>query len=141
MPDPSFHLDPRLASSSLPWRVVDDWLEVRVADDSRWPWLLLVPMVPDIVELNDLSADRRSGLFDHATHLADALRTVTGVSKTNIATIGNVVAQFHLHVVARAPDDPNWPAPIWGHGTPVPYEPQVARKFMAALDDARNDTL
>ncbi len=138
MPNTAFHLDPRLAASSLPWRVVDDWLDVRLADDSRWPWLLVVPMVPDVVELDDLSVKRRVSLFHCATQAAQTLRKVSGAPKTNIATIGNVVAQFHLHVVARAPNDPNWPAPVWGYGTPTPYEPQAARAFMAALDDAWN---
>ncbi len=139
MPDPAFHLDPRLAASSLSWRVIDGWLDVRVADDSRWPWLLLVPMMPDIVELDDMSAGRCVVLFECATRATQALRQVSGAPKTNVAAIGNVVAQFHLHIVARTPNDPNWPAPIWGFGTPTPYQLQAARAFMAALDDAWND--
>ena len=70
-----------------------------------------------------------------AANCSRTLRTMDErVTGTNVATLGNVVEQFHLHVVARHPGDPNWPGPIWGFGEPVPLGD--AEAFVAAFEEA-----
>lgn len=121
----SFRLDPRLEADSVP--VADlDLCQVRLQDDARWPWLVLVPRVAGAVELSDLTADQRAVLMEEIVLASDAVRTV-GASlgrlpeKINVAALGNVVAQLHVHVIGRRRDDPAGPAPVWGVGRADPY--------------------
>jgi diadenosine tetraphosphate (Ap4A) HIT family hydrolase len=122
---PDFALDPRIAAATLP--VGDLALSsVLLQNDSRFPWLVLVPRRPGLVELTDLDdADYRT--------LTDEIRLATRVmldlakpDKVNVAAIGNVVAQMHVHVVGRFRSDPAWPGPVWGFGTPAPYPHHAA---------------
>ena len=122
---PDFALDSRLAASTLP--VGDLALSsVLLQNDSRFPWLVLVPRRPGLVELTDLAdADYRT--------LADEIRLATRVmldlakpDKVNVAAIGNVVPQLHVHVVGRFRSDPAWPGPVWGFGTVTPYPAHAA---------------
>ena len=106
-----------------------------LADDARWPWLIVVPMVPKVVDIHDLSEAHLRILMKVASNCSRTLsamdRACTG---TNVATLGNVVDQFHLHVVARRPGDPNWPGPVWGFGEAVPRGDVDA--FVGAFEDA-----
>ena len=118
-------LDSRLEADTIP--VGDLALSsVLLLDDARFPWLVLVPRRAGIVELTDLS-DR-----DSAT-LMEEIRLATGVmldlakpDKVNVAAIGNVVAQLHVHVVGRFRSDPAWPGPVWGFGARSPYPDHAA---------------
>jgi diadenosine tetraphosphate (Ap4A) HIT family hydrolase len=65
-----------------------------------------------------------------------ALRTVAGPTKLNVAALGNIVRQLHVHVIARFEDDPAWPGPVWGRVPPVPYEPAIATALVARLVEA-----
>jgi diadenosine tetraphosphate (Ap4A) HIT family hydrolase len=104
---------------------------VLVMNDARYPWLLLVPRRDGIIELVDLDARDRARLIEEAHAAAAFLQSSERPDKINIATLGNVVRQFHLHVVARRLGDPAWPGPVWGHGAATPYEPEAARRFAA----------
>jgi diadenosine tetraphosphate (Ap4A) HIT family hydrolase len=116
----SFTLDPQLARDTLP--VCDLALStVRLMNDSRYPWLILVPRIAGVSEVIDLSSDHRHRLLDETTRVAEALRAICKPKKLNIAAIGNVVAQLHVHVIARFVDDAAWPRPVWGLGSAVPY--------------------
>lgn len=108
-----FTLDHRLEADT---RTVGDLalsrlLMMRAVDH---PWVILVPRRPGAVEILDLAAADRAALFDEITTVAEALRAETGAHKLNIAALGNVVSQLHVHVVARFRDDPAWPNPVWG---------------------------
>ena len=94
--------------------------QIRIIDDSRFFWLLLVPETADLRELHDLADARLIEVMRLATDLGRALQAVTGADKVNTAAIGNLVAQLHIHVVARHRDDPAWPQPVWGFGSAVP---------------------
>lgn len=124
MADPAFTLDERLANSShLILR--REGIQVRLADDARFPWLLLIPEQAEASELHDLDDPTRRIILDLASQLGAAMKDMFKADKINIAAIGNIVPQLHIHVVARRLDDDAWPAPIWGHGDPVPMKPEL----------------
>ena len=113
-----FALDQRLADSSYLIARIDG-IQVRLANDSRYVWLVLVPECEGARELHDLADDLRDQMMALATQLGGWMKPTFTADKINIAAIGNLVPQLHLHVVARRRDDAAWPAPIWGHGEPV----------------------
>lgn len=132
----SFTLDTRLATSTI--GVTSLWLsELRLMNDARFPWLLLIPRVSGAEEILDLAKADRGALCDEITTVAEALRSVTGCYKLNIAAIGNIVRQLHVHVVARFAEDAAWPGPVWGSGKPVAYSAEdrdrLVAKILAAL--------
>ena len=95
--------------------------DLRLINDSRWPWLILVPRVPKASEWLDLDGEQRQ-LLDAEMHAAGTLlRTHFPTDRINVAALGNVVPQLHIHIVSRRTDDPAWPGPVWGFGQPVPY--------------------
>ena len=116
----AFTLDPRLEADSLPLGRLS-LCEVRLMNDSRWPWLVLVPMLGGAVELHDLPHADAAAAFADTMRAGAALKTATGALKINTGALGNVVRQLHIHVVARSEGDPNWPGPVWGFGARVPY--------------------
>jgi diadenosine tetraphosphate (Ap4A) HIT family hydrolase len=116
----TFTLDHRLEADSLPLCRLS-LCQVRLMNDSRWPWLVLAPMREGAVELHDLPPADASAAFAETLRAGAALKSVTGALKINTAAIGNIVRQLHIHVVARNEGDPNWPAPVWGFGARVPY--------------------
>ena len=126
----SFVLDPRLERDSA-FAADLSLCQVRVFNDERWPWLLLIPRVPGAVELTDLTAKQRATLMEEVV-LADEAVLALGATfgrlpeKTNVATLGNVVAQLHIHVIGRRADDPAWPRPVWNEGQARPYGEELA---------------
>ncbi len=100
-----------------------DWplCHVRVQDDGRFFWLILIPRVEGAVEIDDLSADQRVALMDEVVRAGVVVRRLAEaagrpIDKLNVAALGNVTAQLHVHVVGRRRDDPLWPDPVWGRG-------------------------
>ena len=128
----AFALDERLAADSV--AVTDLSLcTVRLMDDARWPWLLLVPQRPGLRELIDLAGADRSLLCEEVDRAAHALHALFVPDKLNIAALGNVVEQLHVHVVARYREDAAWPLPVWGQGRRVAYEDGERARRQAAL--------
>ncbi len=127
----SFALDERLARDAL---VVGDMALSRVLlmKDARWPWLILVPRREGLVELTDIDAADRALLIEEAALAARFLRAHVKADKINIGALGNVVSQFHLHVVARFVGDPAWPGPVWGQGVATPYDEANAPALIEA---------
>ena len=119
----AFELDSRIAGSTHLIKSVDG-IQVRLVDDARDRGLLLVPEVAGASELHDLGTADQQRLITLATRLGEWLTRTTAAEKINTAIIGNVVAQLHLHVVARHAGDAVWPAPIWGLGEPQPRTSQ-----------------
>lgn len=108
--------------------VVCDWplCEVRLQDDARFPWLILIPRGTGLHELEDLSAAQRAALMDEVVRAGDLVRVLgeaagQPVQKLNVAALGNVTAQLHMHVIGRRHDDGLWPDPVWGRGVAQPY--------------------
>ena len=127
-----FTLDQRLTNSSHPVVCIDD-IQIRLADDSRYVWLLLVPEIDGAEELHDLSEDLRGQLLDLATQLGGWMKSAFTADKINIAALGNLVPQLHLHVVARRRGDAAWPGPMWGHGDPVPLTETERQRLINAV--------
>lgn len=130
--------DPRLTASSLPVCELE-LCHVRLQDDARWPWLVLIPRAAGVTEIEQLKAEDRFRLVEEAVRAGAAIRAVgqaTGlaVEKLNVGALGNVVPQLHVHVLGRRAGDPAWPGPVWGQGSAQPYAPDRAA---AAVDAAR----
>ncbi len=121
-----FALHPRLAADTVP---VGDLPLCRVLlmDDARFPWLILVPRRPGLREVHDLPAAERAVLIEEVAAASRALDADARPDKLNVGALGNVVAQLHIHVVARFAADPAWPGPVWGSGPAQPYGPGAAR--------------
>jgi len=127
-----FEIDPRLAETSYP---VGDWTlsHVRLVDDARWPWLLLIPRRKGAVELFDLPEHDRSVLIEEAARAARIVRDLIDADKTNVATLGNQVPQMHVHVIGRKIGDAAWPGPVWGVGEAVAHEPEALRQCIESV--------
>jgi diadenosine tetraphosphate (Ap4A) HIT family hydrolase len=132
MPDSDFQLHPQLAKDTIP---LGDLALSRILliNDSNFPWLLLVPRRRDVGEITDLGAVERSHLMTEITQVADALKAETNCDKLNIAALGNVVSQLHVHVIARFTSDPAWPRPVWGQLPPVSYGEREAAETVSRL--------
>jgi diadenosine tetraphosphate (Ap4A) HIT family hydrolase len=107
--------------------------QVLIATDANYPWLILVPRRAGICELIDLDAAARAQLMDEIAAVSTALRTVTACDKLNVAALGNMVSQLHVHVIARRKDDAAWPKPVWGVQPARAYAPDALDRFHAAL--------
>lgn len=124
-----FMLDARLEADTEPLQ----WLglcELRIMNDRRWPWLILVPQRTGIFELHDLTPLDQAMLTFETNMVAEALKRVTRCAKINTAALGNVVRQLHIHVVAREEGDAAWPGPVWGHGQREPYRSEALHELV-----------
>jgi diadenosine tetraphosphate (Ap4A) HIT family hydrolase len=106
---------------------------VLVIRDANYPWLLLAPRRPDAVEIIDLDEVEQAQLMTEVSRAARALKDVTKCDKLNIAALGNVVPQLHVHVIARRTGDAAWPRPVWGVVPPVPHDAGEVQNFISAL--------
>jgi diadenosine tetraphosphate (Ap4A) HIT family hydrolase len=128
----AFTLDPRLAADTL--AVCDLPLSsVRLMNDSRFPWIILVPRRAGASELIDLEPADRLRLWDEVANASRAIAGIANPKKLNVAAIGNIVAQLHVHIVARREDDAAWPKPVWGVGIAEPYDTAICYELIAAL--------
>jgi len=128
----AFELDPRLGADTQ--RVGDLPLSrVLLFDDARFPWLVLVPRLPGLRDLIDLAHDDQHRLLDEINRCAHVLHALDRPHKLNIAALGNVVAQLHVHVIARYTHDAAWPRPVWNVGERMPFDAPALRKRLAAL--------
>jgi diadenosine tetraphosphate (Ap4A) HIT family hydrolase len=108
---------------------------VRLMNDANYPWLVLVPRRRDAVEITDLSGIDQAQLMREVTQAVRALKSETACDKINVAAIGNVVAQLHVHVVARFRNDSAWPKPVWGLFPARPYQAAGSQKLIASLKE------
>lgn len=115
-----FELHPRLAADTL---IVGEFKlsQLLIHRDANYPWFILVPKRPDVMEIYHLSEEDRIQLMVESCMLAEALVDVFSPDKINIATLGNIVPQLHMHHVARYKTDGAWPNPIWGAQPTLDY--------------------
>lgn len=129
---PEFVLDPRLAADTLP--VADLMLStVRLMRDANYPWLLLVPRRNGLTEIVDLAPADRTQLMAEIVVVSEALRECVPCEKLNVAALGTLVRQLHVHLVARSSGDAAWPKPVWGAVPSRPYPPGEAEALVEAL--------
>ncbi|HCD16604.1 MAG TPA: diadenosine tetraphosphate hydrolase [Rhodobiaceae bacterium] len=121
MAEQVFTLDPHLAADSFEICALEN-VQVRLMDDARYWWLVLVPEIDGPMEWHHLDETARHYLFDVTTHAASVLENLARAEKINIAALGNMVRQLHVHVIARHEGDVAWPGPVWGVGDALPYD-------------------
>lgn len=121
MTDSDFAMHPRLEADSVylcRWTLC----QVRLINDARYPWLMLVPEQPNITEPFELTAGDQAQLWRESMALAGWMKGYFQADKMNVAALGNVVPQLHVHHVARLVNDSAWPGPVWGVGEAEPYD-------------------
>ncbi len=132
-----FAVDPAFTAGSV---FVTDWplCHVRLQDDARFPWLILIPRVAGAVELEDLSPGQRAAVTEDVVRAGTLVRVLGAASgrpvdKLNVAALGNVTAQLHVHIVGRRRDDPLWPDPVWGRPGAERHAPEALVAALARI--------
>jgi diadenosine tetraphosphate (Ap4A) HIT family hydrolase len=127
-----FVLDPRLeADTSVLGEL--GLCKVLLMDDARFPWIVLVPTRADLVEIIDLGSADLVRLIEEIATASGVLEAATSPNKLNVASLGNVVRQLHVHIIARFENDAAWPNPVWGKGEREPYAPVKRAEFAGKL--------
>jgi diadenosine tetraphosphate (Ap4A) HIT family hydrolase len=111
--------------------------EARLQLDARFPWIVLIPRLPDMVELEDLTEEQGAMLLSEIGAASEAVRRVGAalgrpVEKLNVGQLGNLTRQLHVHIVGRRTDDACWPGPVWGQGVAEAYNPEALERAKAA---------
>src|SRR5690606_12769680 len=127
-----FELDKRLHADTFSVAKLG-LCELRLMNDRRWPWLILVPRRSDLTEIHDMTPLDQTMLTFETGIAAQALKTVTQCQKINTGALGNIVRQLHLHVIARNEGDAGWPGPACGFGTREPYDEKDAHRLIADI--------
>ena len=135
VPDPKsagWTLDPQIERDAAP---IGDMPLCRVLlmSDANYPWLLLVPRRHHLTEIADLDEIEQAQLMSEIATASRALKAVTSCDKINVAALGNVVPQLHVHVIARSRGDAAWPKPVWGAAPARAYEEAARNKLLTAL--------
>jgi diadenosine tetraphosphate (Ap4A) HIT family hydrolase len=133
-----FVLDQRLLQDTVP---VGDFPLSRLllSNDSQYPWFILVPRRADISEVFQLSEADQAQLWSETNFLSQTLQRLFNADKMNVAALGNVVSQLHMHVIVRHKTDVAWPAPVWGKHPAVPYSADQSAAIIARLKDVLVD--
>ena len=124
----NFELHPRLAQDCH-FLGVTQGSQILLMDDARFPWMILVPEIPDALELHELSDAAFASLTYLVRETSEVLKRITEAEKINVAALGNQVPQLHVHVVARFSSDDAWPQPVWGFDGKRPYEKKILRQL------------
>ena len=127
-----FVLDPRLLQDTLP---IGNFplCTLLLSNDSNYPWFILVPKRPGISEVFELSETEQAQLWKETTCLSAVLDRTFQADKMNVAALGNVVSQLHMHVIVRHVGDAAWPAPVWGKHPAKPYSAGEVARITAQL--------
>lgn len=127
-----FQLHPTLEKDSLPVFETDALL-IRLINDARFPWGLVVPRIAGMSELHDLPDEVCTEALQTSVKLGRVMKAAFAADKINTAAIGNMVPQLHLHVVARTRGDAAWPGPVWGAGAMVPLDVAEADRRISLI--------
>ncbi|MFC5569338.1 HIT family protein [Lysobacter yangpyeongensis] len=122
-PPVGWHLHPQLAEDTHPVAHFP-LCDLQLMDDANHPWLILVPRVENAVEWTDLDESQQAALTREIGRACRVLQAVFQPHKLNVAALGNLVPQLHVHVIARFREDIAWPRPVWGTATAQPYSPE-----------------
>ena len=128
----NFELDPKLKKDTL-FMTNLELCTVLLMNDERFPWLILVPKKPDVTELYALTKNELYQLLIEIKTASTWLQKNYQPDKLNVASIGNIVSQLHIHIVARYQTDPVWPQPVFGQGVAVPYSDEKIATLIGPL--------
>jgi diadenosine tetraphosphate (Ap4A) HIT family hydrolase len=132
-----FNLDPRL-ENDCEWVCDLQLCKVMLLKDANYPWLVLVPMVGDCVEIIDLTSEKQRQLWYESAIVSQVLQQLFTPDKLNIAAIGNVVSQLHVHHIVRYSSDLCWPKPVWGQHPAKPYQAAEIKTRIASIAQLLN---
>ena len=135
----NFELDPRLANDCLVLGKINISL-LSLVNNSLLPWFILVPQT-SVIEITDLSASDQTDLMEEVNLLSSFIKGNFEISKLNIAAIGNIVSQLHIHIVGRDPSDFCWPNVVWGTNEYEPYTDDRINEITIALSEQLGDKL
>lgn len=127
-----YQLHARLAADTLAIGQFE-LCDVRLMNDARYPWVILVPRKEGLMESYQLSQADQQLLMRESAFVTEQLAELVGADKMNVAALGNVVSQLHIHHIARYKTDECWPAPIWGKGDVIPYQAAEAQAVVQQL--------
>jgi diadenosine tetraphosphate (Ap4A) HIT family hydrolase len=102
-------------------------------NDSQYPWFILVPEKPEISEIYQLNKSDQTLIIEESSYLSENLAQIYDADKMNIASLGNIVSQLHIHHIVRYQTDKTWPSPVWGKLDPIPYTPSEIATIKATL--------
>jgi diadenosine tetraphosphate (Ap4A) HIT family hydrolase len=125
-------IDERLINDSLAITSLT-LCELRLMNDANYPWLMLIPRVENAREIIDLSEKNQLILMKEIAHVSRVLQKLTACHKLNVAALGNMVPQLHVHIIARFTTDMAWAAPVFGKFPSIPYQDDV---FLTQLKEA-----
>jgi diadenosine tetraphosphate (Ap4A) HIT family hydrolase len=136
----AFELDSRLGRDSI-FLTEDSLCQLRLMNDRRFPWILLIPKIANIREIYELSTAQQRKVWNSSALLAQSMSTTFQATKINIAALGNVVPQLHIHHIARLENDSAWPHPVWCYvsshpGTDHQYNPSDINDLIERLDSS-----
>ena len=109
-------------------------------NDSSYPWFILVPERHDISEIYELDEEDQLLLMKESNYLAQILKHYFHADKINIAALGNVVPQLHIHHIARYKEDRSWPGPVWGQHEAVKYTDEQLDKILDVVTKAMTES-
>ena len=127
-----FKLDLQLEDNTLQVKELA-LCQIRLVNDRRYPWLILVPQKNGLTEIHDLSEEDQSRLIIEITTITRVIEKLFQPEKINVGALGNIVSQLHIHVIARFREDDTWPGAVWGNGKPLHYTGNKARKLIKLL--------
>jgi diadenosine tetraphosphate (Ap4A) HIT family hydrolase len=128
----SFQLDPRLEADCTEIGELG-LCKLLLMNDARYPWVILVPQQAGLVEILDLLPLQRTALYIEIETVMEAMQRACTPHKLNVAALGNMVRQLHVHVIARQEGDAAWPGPVWGKGERQPYEAAARDALVARI--------
>jgi diadenosine tetraphosphate (Ap4A) HIT family hydrolase len=130
----TFQLHPQLKQDSIELGKLN-LSRLLLINDSQYPWFVLVPEIQNITEIYQLSKEDQQLLQHESALLAESLADSYKADKMNIANIGNIVSQLHIHHIVRYKNDIAWPAPVWGKFEAIPYTEQQIAEIKQTIDD------
>lgn len=130
-----FELHPRLAQDTV---IVGRFSLslLLLSKDANYPWCILVPEREDVYEIHHLSEEDQLQLIRESCRLSEVMTSLFDAHKMNVAALGNVVRQLHIHHIVRFSDDPAWPQPIWGKVSQLDYSPEQLQDRIKRLQNA-----
>lgn len=130
-PEAHFTLHPQLEADTKALGMMP-LCQVLLMDNMLFPWVILVPRIPGLKEITDLVPEKRTALMEEISLISSMMQLVYSPDKMNVAALGNMVPQLHIHIIARYKTDHAWPNPVWGNGN-KPYTPHALQEVMDIL--------